>query len=402
MAYDINTFLNELSHYSQAGPGVTRLAFTKESQEARNYICRVMEGLGLNVKTDIYGTIAGHLEGQRKESVIIGSHYDSVVHGGMYDGATGIAIGLAVAARFRKNGKMLPCSLDILATNDEEGVRLSNAFLSSKSMCSLLDVKTYKNAVTGECLASCLDEGWYSQDGKGGDDLRLGGALKNAIQYIEPHIEQGGILWENGERIGIVKHIVGLTRLYITIYGLGNHAGTTPMDLRKDPMAAAGRVIGLIPDLAAGYKGAVATVGQVFVSPNVSNVIPQKVEFSVDIRSASDQDRNFLADQVKLLVAEESPIHFEIAQTLNEAAVPMNERMVRAMEHICKAKSIPSRVMNSGAGHDAQLFGAFLDTVMLFVPSRDGISHSPEEYSRIEDMDLAADVLEDYITNIKF
>lgn len=401
MAYSIDTFLEELSCYSKQGAGVTRVAFTKESQEARDYICRVMKGLGLNVKTDIYGTIVGHLEGQRKESVIIGSHYDTVVHGGKYDGAAGISIGLAVAARFLEKGKKLPCSLDILATNDEEGVRLSNGFLSSKSMCSLLDEESYKNAITGESLVGCLEEGWYNQDENGKDDLTLKGTLRNAVQYIEPHIEQGGILWKNEEQIGIVKHIVGLTRLFITIHGHGNHAGTTPMELRKDPMAAAGRVIGTIPSLTANYQGAVATVGQVFVSPNVSNVIPQKVEFSVDIRSANDQDRENLTKQVKALVEKESPLHFEIVQTIDEVAVPMNRYMVSSMEEICKRKQIPYRIMNSGAGHDAQLFSEFLDTVMLFVPSRDGISHSPEEYSRIKDMELVTDVLEEYITKIE-
>lgn len=398
MAYEIGTFIENLSHHSAEGPGVTRLPFTQESRAGWEYICQTMESIGLAVKTDAYGTVLGHLEGRQKESAVIGSHYDSVVQGGKYDGAAGIAIGLAVASYFVEQGMVPSYSLDILATNDEESVTFTHGFLSSKCICGLLHEKEYQNAVTGRNLKGCLSENWYSGEGRGQDDIRLVSTLKHVVQYIEPHIEQGGILWDSQEQIGIVRHIVGITRLHVTVNGISNHAGTTPMDKRKDAMAAAGRIIGMIPELVYPYKGAVATVGQIFCNPNVSNVIPNQVKFTVDIRSASDIDRQKLTKDIQNLVARESPVDFEIVQGVQEVAVPMNRELVKAMEDICREQGIAYRIMNSGAGHDAQLFGAFLDTVMLFVPSRDGISHSPEEFTRTEDMERAAKLLVNYFS----
>ncbi len=400
MKYEISTFLENLSQFSAPGPGVTRRSFTKESQDAWEYIILTMESLGLKVRTDNLGTIVGHLEGKRKESIMLGSHYDSVIQGGKYDGAVGIAVGLAVAAYFAEKGIRPDYSLDILATNDEEGGTIGDGFLSSKHICGLLQEEKCKNEATGKSLNEYISEGWYTKSGRGRDDLRLNTAFQNVIQYIETHIEQGGILWENQEQIGVVKHIVGLTKLFVTIRGISNHAGTTPMDLRKDAMVAAAKVISKIPELACAYEGAVATVGAIYCSPNADNVIPGEVRFAVDIRSACDEDRRKLVDAITSLIQQQSPVSCEIVQSLNQVAVAMDPKLVSTMEQICRDAHYRYRIMNSGAGHDAQVFGLYLDTVMLFIPSQDGISHSPQEFSRIEDMERAAQVLIDYTLSL--
>lgn len=414
MAFDGTVFLENLSRYSEEGPGVTRLPFTEKSRGAWEYICQTMEGLGLEVKTDAYGSIAGHLAGQREEGIIIGSHYDSVVQGGKYDGALGIAVGLAAAAYFTEQGKTPPYSLDILAFNDEEGVTFANGFLSSKRICGLLKEEEFQNPVSGKSLKECLKEGWYittpSKDGllpggtggreaakRGRDDIRLTTLLRHAKQYIEPHIEQGGILWDEGVSLGIVKGIVGITRLYVTVWGVSNHAGTTPMDKRTDALAAASRMISRIPELAERYEGAVATVGQIECSPNVINVIPGRVKFTVDIRSVSDTDRKNLEDEIRGLVKKESPLKAEISLGVKEPAVLLNGKMADRMEALCREKGFSYRLMNSGAGHDAQIMAGFLDTVMLFVPSKGGISHSPDEYTRAEDRERAVELLTAYL-----
>lgn len=398
MAYKLEIFLEELSKFSAEGPGVTRIAFTKESRQGWDYICQTMKNIGLTVKTDVYGTVLGHLEGQKKESVMIGSHYDSVVQGGKYDGAAGIAIGLAVAAHFAEKGIKPAYSLNVLATNDEEGGTFTNGFLSSKYMCGLLQEEECKNAMTGKTLKEFLAEQWYTKDGRGADDLCLATAGKNIVQYIEPHIEQGGILWDSQEQVGIVKHIIGITRLYVTVNGESNHAGTTPMNKRKDAMVAASRMICSIPDMVCPYQGAVATVGQISCNPNASNVIPNEVKFSVDIRSANNEDMKNLTMDIREMVARESVAGFDIVQGESELAIPMNNDLVHRMEEICKKQGITYRVMNSGAGHDAQLFAINLDTVMLFVPSKNGISHSPEEFTRTKDMEQAVRILVDYLS----
>lgn len=397
MAYQLGVFIEELSKCSAAGSGVTRAPFTEESRQGWEYICQTMEDIGLAVKTDVYGTVLGHLDGQQKERVMIGSHYDTVVQGGKYDGVAGIAIGLAVAAYFVENGIKPAYSLDILATNDEEGGTFTNGFLSSKYMCGMLQEEECKNAMSGKTLKEFLAEKWYIKDGRGNDDLRLATTGRDVVRYIEPHIEQGGILWDHQEQIGIVKHIVGITRLYVTVNGISNHAGTTLMDNRKDAMVAASRIICSIPELVSPYQGAVATVGQISCIPNSSNVIPGEVKFSVDIRSANNHDMEMLANDIRDLVARESIVGFEIVQGEPELAIPMNPELVKQMEDICKKQGVTHRVMNSGAGHDAQLFATKLDTVMLFVPSKDGISHSPEEFTRIEDMEQAVKILVDFL-----
>ncbi len=398
MAYELGVFIEELSKFSAEGPGVTRVPFTKESRQGWEYICQTMEDIGLIVKTDAYGTVLGHLNGQKKESVIIGSHYDSVVQGGKYDGVAGIAIGLAVAAYFVRNGISPVYSLDILATNDEEGGTFTNGFLSSKYMCGMLQEEECKSAMTGKTLKEFLAEQWYTKSGKGTDDLRLETALKDVVQYIEPHIEQGGILWDSQEQIGIVKHIVGITRLYVTVSGVSNHTGTTSMDKRKDAMVAASQMICSIPDLVRPYQGAVATVGQISCNPNSSNVIPGQVKFSVDIRSANNDDMENLAKDIRDMVTRESIHGFDIVQWEPELAIPMNNELVKRMEKICKKQGISYRIMNSGAGHDAQLFARKLDTVMLFVPSENGISHNPKEFTRTEDMEQAVKILTSYLS----
>ncbi len=400
MTFNMEEFLENLGKWSEEGPGVTRLPFTEASRGAWEYICQTMEELGLTVKTDAYGTILGHLEGERPESVVMGSHYDSVVQGGSYDGAVGIAVGLGVAAYFTKQGKKPPVSLDILAANDEEGVTFANGFLSSKCVCGLLNEDDFQNPNTGKTLKQCLEEGWYEGSGRGKDDIRLATGLSHGAWYIEPHIEQGGILWENETTIGIVSHIVGITRLYVTVPGISNHAGTTPMSSRQDALVISSRIISRIPELALKYKGAVATVGQIECSPNVINVIASRVSFTVDIRSASDEDRRRLAKDIRELSLLECGGKAEIAQGLDVAAVPMNPEMTARMEGICREKNISYQIMPSGAGHDAQIFAGFLDTAMLFVPSRDGISHSPEEYTRAGDIELAAEILVSYLEGI--
>ena len=172
------------------------------------------------------------------------------------------------------------------------------------------------------------------------------------------------------------------------------------MSSRQDALVISSRIISRIPELALKYKGAVATVGQIECSPNVINVIASRVSFTVDIRSASDEDRRRLAEDIRELSLLECGGKAEIAQGLDVAAVPMNPEMTARMEGICREKNISYRIMPSGAGHDAQIFAGVLDTAMLFVPSRDGISHSPEEYTRAGDIERAAEILVSYLEGI--
>ena len=170
------------------------------------------------------------------------------------------------------------------------------------------------------------------------------------------------------------------------------------MDKRKDAMVAASQMICSIPNLVRPYQGAVATVGQISCNPNSSNVIPGQVKFSVDIRSANNDDMENLAKDIREMVMRESIHGFDIVQWEPELAIPMNNELVKRMEKICKKQGISYRIMNSGAGHDAQLFARKLDTVMLFVPSENGISHNPEEFTRTEDMEQAVKILVSYLS----
>lgn len=386
--------LDQLAKFSSTDPdqeGVTRLPFTPAQEGAARWLAEQMEELGMSPQVDACGTVAGYFPGQREEVLLLGSHYDSVPRGGRYDGCAGVVTALESIRRLKEAGEVPKYSLMVLALNDEEGVRFTNAFLSSRTVCGELgpeDWDTIRDRETGETVGSLIAASPFSRE-----LIRL---PEKARGYLEFHVEQGPVLDQKGLSAAIVDRIVGVYHCHYHIRGTQNHAGTTPMDIRADPMPVFGEIAARFPQLTQAEPGSVATIGWMEVSPNAPNVIPAGVEFSVDLRSADPEALERLKTRADKLVREcAGKAGLEVTQRAPSQAAPVNmDFAMRGLLERCFSKvGLPVFHMNSGAGHDAQIFAQKLPAAMLFAPSRGGLSHCREEFTREEDLQRACGIL---------
>lgn len=367
---------------STPGVGVTRLTYTTEDLHARIYIKEKMVEYNLVVTEDGFGNIFGKLDGTIPDapSVIVGSHFDSVPNGGAYDGAAGVIVGLEVAALFKENNIKPDYPLEIIALVEEEGSRFGGGLMGSRGMMGLLSMEDFNKLADkdGELAVDAMQKiGLDPENIKKRDP-------KTIKAFLELHIEQGPILEETGFQIGVVEAIVGLTQLEVTVQGQAGHAGTTPMDRRSDALVSAAQIIAAFPQLAKDEgAGTVITTGRLNVYPNGANVIPDKVVFTVDIRSGKEVHVLNAVQKVKELVDSQSlgGIHSSCDQMLYIEPKELNEGIRSLLIASSDALEIPYCTMNSGAGHDAMVFSDFTACGMVFIPSKDGLSHCPEEWS---------------------
>lgn len=392
--------LEDLKQFtSTPGRGVTRFPFTKEAREASDYLMEAMEALGLQVRMDNSGSVIGRLEGQVPDTIMIGSHLDSVLEGGAYDGIAGVVCGIETARILLEENFEPHYSLEVIATNDEEGSRFRAGLFSPKVLLgqlSVQDIKTLKDAEGISIYQAMEDYGLKPQeiDQHRREDIKA---------FFEIHIEQGPILEAGGEDIGVVDVIVGIRRLMVTVTGRADHVGTMPMDMRMDALEAASRVIARIGDRARNYPDAVATVGYLSLEPNIMNIIPSQVTFALDIRGTSPdiiqaQHQGLLHDLEA--VRQRFAVDYQLESLLDAAPVRMDQTLGQLCDQALEARGYTCRHLNSGAGHDAQIFGQVLPTAMLFVPSLDGRSHCPEEYSDERTLAQASRIAADVIARI--
>lgn len=391
----IEQHIELLSHFTATpGVGVTRLTYSKEDLGARNYIKDRMLEYGLTVSEDGFGNIFGKLEGTIPDapSVIVGSHFDSVPNGGAYDGTAGVVIGLEVAALFQENNCKPAYPLEIIALVEEEGSRFGGGLMGSRGMMGLLTNESFQTLADKDGILA-LDA--MCQIGLDTEKEKLRDP-KTMKAFLELHIEQGPILEENAIPIGVVEAIVGLTQLEVTIQGRAGHAGTTPMKHRSDALVAAAEVIAAFPQLAIDEgNGTVITTGQLHVFPNGANVIPDKVVFSVDIRSGKEQHLQNAVRKVEQLIAskETNGILTSTEQLLYISPKEMDEHIRSIFKETSDKLNIPYCSINSGAGHDAMVFSDFTACGMVFIPSKDGLSHCPEEWSDASHLVNGANIL---------
>lgn len=391
----IEQHIELLSHFTATpGVGVTRLTYSKEDLSARNYIKYRMLEYGLTVSEDGFGNIFGKLEGTipNAPSVIVGSHFDSVPNGGAYDGTAGVVIGLEVAALFQENKCKPAYPLEIIALVEEEGSRYGGGLMGSRGMMGLLSNEDFKVLADKDGILAkdaMISIGLDPSKEKMRDP-------KTIKAFLELHIEQGPILEEKTIPIGIVEAIVGLTQLEVTIQGRAGHAGTTPMSHRSDALVAAAEVIAAFPKLAVEEgNGTVITTGQLHVFPNGSNVIPDKVVFSVDIRSGNEQDLQNAVRKVEGLIASKNATGTQtsIEQLLYISPKDMDEHIRSIFKETSNELDISYCSINSGAGHDAMVFSDYTACGMIFIPSKDGLSHCPEEWSDASHLVNGANIL---------
>ncbi len=347
--------------------------------------------MSMTVRVDAAGNLRGLWQpaGTNRKRLLMGSHIDTVPDAGAFDGVLGVAMALEwvlIAQELR-----LPLGIEVIAFSEEEGVRFGVPFIGSRAVAGRFDQSLLKrkdsDGVTLEAAISAF-----------GLDAHLiaeAVMVASAVGFVEVHIEQGPVLEAEGLSLAVVTGIVGQTRLTLEFTGQANHAGTTPMRLRRDALAAAAEWITHVESLAQGTEGLVATVGKVTVEPNAGNVVPGQALVSLDLRHAQDSARASAVE--KLLeganaIAKRRSLELRRTDLLNQPAVPMDERLTSFLSDAIEAAGMPVKQMPSGAGHDAMVMAARVPTAMLFLRSPGGISHHPAESVLEEDVEAALHV----------
>ncbi|SEO42908.1 allantoate deiminase [Amphibacillus marinus] len=390
--------LGEIGRTEQGG--LTRLAFSKEEQEAKQLLRTYLEAAHLTVYEDAMGNFFGRYpaEAAEAETLLIGSHIDTVFNGGKFDGAAGVLIGIEVLRTLAEQNVTLPFHVEVVAFTDEEGARFSSGMLGSQAFIGQLtqtDLEKYSDQAGIPLVDAMINQGYQP--------IQLAKAKRDPEKlkgYLEVHIEQGKVLEEANAPVGLVTGIVGLRWLKINLKGEAGHAGTTPMHLRKDPLACAAELITFIEALIKRENQAVATVGQLSVKPGGINVIPAEVEFTVDLRDLSDQKLDRLVTEIEKKaerIAEKRGIATELNVIEISKAVHTTTTVTELMETVMNEQQLPCIKLPSGAGHDAMILAQVTPIGMIFVRTKEGISHHPAEFATADDLAIAAQVLYDTI-----
>lgn len=381
----------------QESGGVTRLAYSKEDKEGIARIASYMKEAGLEVRQDAVGNLIGRKEGQDPKApvVITGSHSDTVYEGGVYDGALGVIGGIEALQMMNEQGITTKHPIEVVAYRDEEGVRFSGGISGAGISVGKMkpEVLTYTDN-HGITVAEALKANGIDPD-KIEEAARPPGSIK---AHVELHIEQGNVLEKQNLSVGVVTGITAASRLRLRIIGEAGHAGTTPMRHRRDPLAASAEIIQVIEEEALNTETTVGTVGRMVVHPGGSNVIPSMVEFSIDLRDLNEQVRDVVEGKILSRAKEichRRHVDMKIDVWNKGTSKPCSDYVQTMIKTSCDELGIESISLPSGAGHDS---GNFVDVCqfgmgMIFVRSKDGISHNPNEWSSIEDCAKGVGVL---------
>ena len=372
--------------------GVHRVAYSEEDVQAREYITTLMKAAGLAVQIDAAGNILGRLEGSENSlpPIMFGSHIDTVPHGGKYDGAVGVLSAIECVRVLMENKIQTRHPLEVIVFTDEEGGLVGSRAMNGTLSSEALKEKSHSGKAVREGI-------WVL----GGDPDNLDSVKRqkgDIRAFLEIHIEQGRILEMKDIDIGVVEGIVGIAWWDVTIKGYANHAGTTPMNMRQDALMAAAHLILAVNRIVTGVEGSqVGTVGRINAEPGAPNVIPGKVVMSLELRDLS-------ADKIQSLykkIEEEAAIISQKTGTeitfdpIDAMAIPAptDPAIRRHIADSVEELGLTAHFMPSGAGHDAQDMAKIAPTGMIFIPSVGGVSHSPEEFSRMSDIVNGANVL---------
>jgi allantoate deiminase len=377
----------------------TRSFLTPPVREVHEFLHSRMEALAMSVTVDAVGNLRGLWKPNEASAnrLILGSHIDTVPAAGAFDGVLGVALALELVESARR--LRLPLAIEVIAFSEEEGVRFGFPFIGSRAVAGRLDppMLAFKDA-DGVSIRGAI-EAW----GLDPDAVPEAAAADDSVGFVEFHIEQGPVLEVEGLSIAAVSSIVGQTRLDLRFIGHANHAGTTPMRLRHDALASTAEWIAKVESLARGTEGLMATVGKVHVQPNAPNVIPGVVEASLDVRHVRDSVRRNAVDELieaAEAIAGRRGLKFESTLKMDQASVPMDQRLTAFLSDAMEAASFPPKLMASGAGHDAMIMAGRLPATMLFLRSPGGISHHPDETVREEDVEAALRVGEKFLERL--
>jgi allantoate deiminase len=381
-------------------PGrLTRRYATPAMRQANEAVAEWMRAAGMTVKQDIIGNLRSYYPGSqpRARALLLGSHLDTVRDAGKYDGPLGVLVAIACVQRLRERGERLPFAIEVLAFADEEGLRFHSAYLGSRAVAGTLDPEMLDIAdAEGITLAEAIrafsgDPDRLAADKRARDDL---------LGYCEVHIEQGPALEAANLPVGMVSAIQGQSRFAASFTGEAGHAGTVPMDLRRDALCAAAELVLAAEALARAQPGLVATVGQIAAQPGASNVIPGTVTLSLDVRHPDNTVRQaacwHLRERAEQIGAARQ-MALDWQSVADHPTVPCAPDLTRLMGEAIRSAGYPVRPLPSGAGHDAVALADLTDVTMLFVRCKGGISHHPAEAVAVADVAVAIEVLEQFL-----
>jgi allantoate deiminase len=387
--------LKALAQHTDEPGRLTRLYLSPAHRQAAEATRAMMQDAGLAARIDALGSVAGRWDGKHPEqpALLVGSHIDTVVNAGRFDGTLGVVLGIVAIEALRAEGFTPSCPIEVLAFGDEENARFPT------------------NLSTAHALAGCYDPSWL--DGRDAEGVSLREALAafggdpggidalarrpgSVRGYLEVHIEQGPLLEAENKSLGVVTAINGISRARMVVSGEAGHAGTVPMTMRRDALAAAAEMIATVERIGARRADTVATVGVARVEPNAVNVIPAEVNWTLDARAPNDAVRTEMVNAIIAEcedVARRRGVALTVELFMDSPATPMDARLAAVLGEACRAIGEEPLSLASGAGHDAVAMARLCPVAMLFVRCKGGISHNPAESITVEDADAAARVL---------
>jgi len=398
------TRLEALRQFTDEPGKITRLYLSPSHRQAVDATVAMMREAGCDhVHVDALGSVIGRYEGKTAglPALLIGSHIDTVVDGGAYDGALGVIAGIGVVETLRDTGERLDFAVEVLAFGDEENVRFTSNLTSSRALAGTLDAAGLEaKDEDGISIHRALLD--FGCDPSEWASLKRDPA--SVLGYVEMHIEQGPVLEAENLAVGIVTAINGATRWTLTVSGEAGHAGTVPMKLRHDALTAAAEMALAVERLGSLDANTVATVGRFNIEPGAVNVIPAKTRFTLDARSPDDAVRSRMVEEIAATcqaIAKRRGVQLTIDRFFESKATPMASTFIAGLSDAVSRHQIAPRLLPSGAGHDAMAMAELCPAGMLFVRCKGGISHSPHEAMTAEDCDVAISVLLDFVRSFR-
>ncbi len=392
---EIMSRIERLSKASESDAVLTRRYLTPEHRKANDLLGAWMTRADMDVHVDPMGNIVGRYEGIEPgmPALVIGSHIDTVRDAGKYDGTLGVLVGISAVDALSRAGERMPYAIEVIGFGDEEGVRYDSTFLGSRSVAGTLDASLLERIDSdGVSMSQALRDFGLDPD-------RFADAARKADEvaaYVEVHIEQGPVLERENLPVGVVTSIAGQTRLRISLLGVAGHAGTVPMQYRRDALVSAAEVIQLVESTCSAQPELVGTVGSLEVRPGAVNVIPGRVDLTIDVRAPADAMRTTAVDAITKGardIASRRHVDIEIERFHDASSCECNNELSRELALAVETHGLPVRYLPSGAGHDAMAMADLTRVAMLFVRCAGGISHNPAESITAEDAAVSAEVL---------
>jgi len=399
LAEEVIVRCEKLATFSEDAGGTRRTFLSPPMRDCHREVSSWMNALGMTVSVDAVGNLRGFFAGTSPAAprILIGSHLDTVPNAGAFDGILGVVLAVELVESLR--GSKLPFSIEVIGFSEEEGVRFGVPFIGSRALVGRVDEELLgRNDANGISVRKAIQD-----FGLNPNELSKAALRDDVLGYVEFHIEQGPVLESLGRPLGVVEAIVGQNRLEFTFAGQTNHAGTTPMNLRHDALAAAAEWIVAVESLAQRTTDLVATVGFVEAKPGATNVIAGEARATLDIRHASDRARTEALDE---LIRQAEAISSRRAVTakwrtlLAQNAVAMDPFLTDQIEHAVQKAGCEPHRMASGAGHDAMILAEKIPAAMIFLRTPGGISHDPAESVHLEDVAKALECGQHLLTQL--